>query len=100
MADTRKALADLGRQSINEETLVEAGIKTVRDEIRKLLASKGISNAIGFKVELVNGQTITIASEQNPAADTPMSEVKSVRPTQSARAGLGNVRQITVVFAN
>lgn len=102
---TRNALVELGK-SASEEQLIEAGKKVLRDGIREYLASKGLSEAVGFEVKLKNGEEFTVLSDENPKLDTDMEEVASIDVKQSAKAGngaveallIGNVATITLVF--
>lgn len=102
MSNTRNALVELGK-SANEETLIEAGKKVLRDGIREYLASKGLSEAVGFEVKLRNGEEFTVLSDENPKIETPMDEVESINVKQSAKAGsldalLADLASITLVF--
>lgn len=96
MARTRDALKTIGARSMNEETLVEAGKNTIRDLIAKTLRDAGVEDAVGFELKLVNGETITINSDRNPALDRPASDVArdGVAIRQSARAGLAVVFRV------
>lgn len=87
MSRTRDALTQLG--SANSDALVEAGKVTLRNLIAETLRKAGITEAIGFEVKLKNGEEFTILSENSPRMATSASEVESVRPRQSARAGSG-----------
>lgn len=103
MANTRNVLKELGSASIDEAALVEAGKKVLRDGIREFLASKGLSEAVGFEVTLKNGENFTVLSDENPRMHTPMSEVQSIDVKQSAKAGalsdvLSNLLSITLLF--
>lgn len=86
MSNTRQALANLGAQ--NSDALVQAGLQTLKDVIRKALNDSGIEEAVGFEVKLTNGEEFTVLSEANPRMSTPAADVASVTPRQSARAGL------------
>lgn len=96
MANTRRNLADIGRKSLtSEDALVEAGKKTIRDVVTEALRKAGVEDAVGFDLKLVNGETISITSDKNPALDRPAAEVSSdpgsVRIKNAARAGLVQV---------
>lgn len=102
---TRNVLKELGQSSIDENTLVEAGKKVLRDGIREFLSSKGLTEAVGFEVTLKNGEQFTVLSDENPRMATPMSEVKSIDAKQSAKAGAnlsevlgGDLLSITLLF--
>lgn len=98
MSNTRSALANLGAQ--NSDVLVEAGKATLRDKIAQVLRDSGITEAVGFEVKLTNGEEFTIVSESNPRMSTPATEVASVRPRPSARAGSGEqVRDWSALLA-
>ena len=86
MGNTRNVLKELGAQQ-SEEQLVEAGKKVLRDGVREFLASKGLTEAVGFEITLKNGEQFTILSDENPRMSTPMSEVQDIQPRQSAKAG-------------
>lgn len=89
MGTTRNALKALGSQ--NEEAQIEAGKVTLRNKIAQVLRESGLTEAVGFEVKLKNGEEFTILSESNPRMATPASEVASVTPRQSARAGSEDV---------
>jgi hypothetical protein len=96
MANTRQNLAEIGRKNLqSEEALVEAGKKTIRDAVTEALRKAGIQDAVGFDLKLVNGETISITSDKNPALDRPAAEISndpgSVRIKTAARAGLTQV---------
>ena len=99
---TRNVLKELGQSSIDEQALVEAGQKILRDGVREYLASKGLTEAVGFVITLKNGEEFTILSDENPRMSTPMSEVAGIDVKQSAKAGLGdmlgNLLSITLMF--
>lgn len=103
MGRTRDVLKELGKSKISEQTLVEAGQQVLRDGIKKYLQTQGITEAVGFEVTLKNGETFTILSDENPRAGTPMTEVASIQPRQSAKAGSvddvwANLLSITIMF--
>jgi hypothetical protein len=86
MGNTRNVLKELGAQQ-SEEQLVEAGKKVLRDGVREFLASKGLTEAVGFEITLKNGEQFTILSDENPRMTTPMDQVQNIQPRQSAKAG-------------
>jgi hypothetical protein len=96
MANTRKALRDIGASNMNEDALVQKGIETIRDLVKDALRSKGIEDAVAFELKLTNGETITINSESNPNLNRPASEVApdGLNVRQSARAGLTRVFRV------
>lgn len=103
MGRTREVLRELGSQAVNEDTLVEAGKKVLRDGVREYLASKGLTEAVGFEITLKNGEQFTILSDENPRMATPMAEVQNIEVKQSAKAGgvdemIGNLLSITLLF--
>lgn len=75
--------------SNTRNALVELGKKTIRDRVQEALAASGIENAVGFELKLVNGETISITSDENPNLNRPAEEVSEVSVKQSAQAGLG-----------
>lgn len=91
MANTREALKKIGASNMNDEALVEAGKNTIREKIAQTLRDAGIEEAVGFEVKLLNGETISITSDRNPALDRPASDVAEVSVKQSARAGFRQV---------
>ena|SRR5687767_11942336 len=99
MANTRRTLADIGRKQLQtEEQLIEAGKRTIRDVVKDALRKAGVEDAVGFDLRLVNGETISITSDNNPALDRPAAEISpeagSVRMKQAARAGLIQVFRV------
>lgn len=100
---TRNVLRELGEQSIDEQALVEAGQKVLRDGVKEYLASKGLTEAVGFVITLKNGEEFTILSDENPRMSTPMSEVENIDVKQSAKAGglagvLDNLLSVRLLF--
>lgn len=100
---SREVLKQLGSDAVNDDVLIEAGKKVLRDGVKEFLASKGITEAVGFVVELRNGETFTVLSDENPRMNTPMAEVKNIDVKQSAKAGglaalLSDVASITLQF--
>lgn len=87
MGRTRDVLKELGSSAINEQTLVEAGQKVLRDGVKDYLASKGLTEAVGFVITLKNGEVFTILSDENPRMSTPMESVSNIEVKQSAKAG-------------
>lgn len=88
MANTRGSLAEVGRRALNDEAqLIEAGKRTIRDVVQKALVDAGIEEAVGFELKLVNGETISITSDSNPALNRPAEDVQEVNVRQSAKAG-------------
>lgn len=102
MARTRETLRELGQSAINDDVLVEAGKKVLRDGVREYLASKGLAEAVGFEITLKNGETFTILSDENPRMSTPLDQVEKIEPRQSAKAGGlvldGNLLSVTLLF--
>lgn len=105
MAKTREVLKELGRSAIDETALLDAGQKVLRDGVREFLASKGLTEAVGFEIKLKNGEQFTILSEENPRMATPMSAVSDIQVRQSAKGGamdlskvLSNLRSVTLLF--
>lgn len=103
MGRTKEVLRELGSAAVNDDVLVEAGKKVLRDGVREYLAGKGLTEAVGFVIELRNGETYTILSENSPRMDTPMEDVKSIEVKQSAKAGgldamLGELASVRVIF--
>lgn len=105
MGKTREVLKELGSQAIDERALIAAGQKVLRDGVREYLASKGLTEAVGFEITLKNGEQFTILSDENPRMATPMAEVEKIEPKQSAKAGaidlvalLGELSSINIMF--
>lgn len=103
MGRTREVLRELGSSAVNDDVLVEAGKKVLRDGVREYLASKGLAEAVGFEITLRNGESFTILSDENPKMDTPMDEVENIEVKQSAKAGgldalFSDLLSITVTF--
>ena len=102
MSNTRDVLIELGRTD-NEEALVEAGKKVLREGIRDYLTERGLSEAVGCAITLKNGEQFTILSDENPKMDTPMDQVAGIDVKQSAKAGglagvLANLLSIELLF--
>lgn len=76
---------------------LQRSARTLRDEIRRVLSAKGISEAVGFEVTLKSGENFTILSDTNPRMDTPAELVSSVQIKQAARAG--GVNTIALLFS-
>ena len=105
MGRTREVLRELGSQAVNDDVLVEAGQKVLRDGVRQYLADKGLTEAVGFVITLKNGETFTILSDENPKMSTPMEQVENIEVKQSAKAGgvaldavLTNLLSIELMF--
>jgi hypothetical protein len=103
MGRTREVLKELGQATVNEDILVQAGQQVLRDGVKEYLASKGLTEAVGFVITLKNGETFTILSDENPRNDTPMDQVENIEVKQSAKAGgldvlLGNLLSIELLF--
>jgi hypothetical protein len=99
MANIRKNLAEIGQKSLQSEgAQVQAGIRTIRDVVKDALKAAGVEDAVGFDLKLLNGETISITSDSNPALDRPAAEISpeagSVRMKQAARAGLIQVFRV------
>ena len=86
MANTREQLKRIGAESVNDEALVQAGMRTIRGAVQETLKAKGITEA-NFDLVLKNGERISITSDTNPALDRPAEEVSSMSVKQSAKAG-------------
>ena len=100
---TRNVLRELGEQTIDEQALIDAGQKVLREGVKEYLASKGLTEAVGFVITLKNGEEFTILSDENPRMTTPMGEVANIEVKQSAKAGgvagvLGDLLSITLMF--
>lgn len=101
---TRDQLIEIGRDAIelDDQALINAGLKVLRDGIREYLSDKGLSEAVGFVVTLKNGEQFTVLSDENPKMETPMDQVASIDAKQSAKAGgldlAGNLLSVTLLF--
>lgn len=104
MGRNREVLKELGRTSVDDDALVQAGQKVLRDGVKEFLASKGLTEAVGFVITLKNGEEFTILSDENPRMTTPMEQVQNIEVKQSAKAGglaelFGRALSIAVILS-